>query len=693
MGGGMLLRLVGGPDGLARGDQIAFVVQLGPVTAAHQLELTNPLPRLSSRGVVASGGALAVELERRGEGILARIDRVRAHVRRRILATYAPRAAALGRALVLGENDLDSDEQLAFQRSGLSHLLAVSGTHLVFAVASLVAGLRALLLRIPWLARRVDVRRLSSAFGILLSLVYADFAGGSGSAFRAAYMLSATYLAVALGRRLRGIHALAYSLLIGAIFDPLIGYDVSFLLSAAATSGLILLGPFLSSGLGRIRPAPIRGLIGALTTTVSAMLPCLPLLLLLGPEITIAGILANVVAGPIGELLALPLCLLHAVAAPLPWLERGLSLAGSGALLAVGYVAKLSANVEWARVALPPPTVPQLACLIVCAMTWYGGFGASDGAASGVRRPRVVQATLLIASATALAVLEWTARREGAPHDKLRITAVDVGQGDALLIDLPDGRLMLVDGGGAVTGGPDPGQSILAPLLRARRRARIDVAVLTHPHPDHYGGLSTLLRTLDVGEFWEAGQSRGPSDQGELAQLRRYLERSATRIRRLPELCETQHRFASATVEVMGPCPNYDPTHDANDQSIVLRISMGSRVALLPGDAEALEESELIVQHGGRLRADFLKVGHHGSRSSTSAPFLESVRPAIAVISAGMRNRFGHPHPNTLRHLDAANVTVYRTDELGGIQWTTDGQSVELRTAHYRVHRGAFLSR
>ncbi|MGC4069591.1 MAG: ComEC/Rec2 family competence protein [Polyangiaceae bacterium] len=512
-----------------------------------------------------------------------------------------------------------------------------------------------------------SARRRSTHRGFvrdLLSLVYADFAGGSGSAFRAAYMLSVTYLAVALGRRLRGIHALAYSIFAGAAFDPLIGYDISFLLSAAATSGLILLGPVFSKGLGGIRLAPIRVVAGALTTTVSAMLPCLPLLLLLGPEITIAGVLANVVAGPFGELLALPLCLLHTVAAPLPWLERGLALAGSGSLLAVGYVAKLSANMEWARIALPPPTVEQFASIAAGAVAWYG-LAREGGQSDRVAHRWNVRATLVIVSALAFAALEWMARRDGAPHDKLRITAVDVGQGDALLVDLPDGRLMLVDGGGAVTGGPDPGRFILAPLLRARRRTRIDIAVLTHPHPDHYGGLSSLLPTLEVGEFWEAGQSRGDSDQGELAQLRRHLASRATRLRRLPELCARAHRFGSARVDVMGPCPDYDPTHDANDQSIVLRIFIGHRVALLPGDAEALEESELIARNGDRLRADYLKIGHHGSRSSTSHPFLEIVRPKVAVISAGMRNRFGHPHPSTLAHLDSANVAVYRTDDFG----------------------------
>jgi competence protein ComEC len=142
----------------------------------------------------------------------------------------------------------------------------------------------------------------------------------------------------------------------------------------------------------------------------------------------------------------------------------------------------------------------------------------------------------------------------------------------------------------------------------------------------------------------------------------------------------------------MGPCPDFDSAHHTNDQSIVLRVAMGRRVALLPGDAEALAEGKLVARHGDRLRSDYLKVGHHGSRSSTTRSFLDTVRPAVAVISSGMRNRFGHPHPNTLASLASADVAVYRTDELGSIQWATDGYAVELQSAHYRGLRVAHFS-
>ncbi len=688
IGGEHRVRLVGAPDGLGRGDMVSFVAQLGPVAPLRQIELSDPIPRLAALGVVASGGALSVERVALGSGWRHAIDGARAWVRRRILLTYAPKAQALGRALVLGENDLEPDEQLAFQRSGLSHLLAVSGTHLVFAVVSMVAAMRALLLRCESIAESVDVGRYLAPFGALLALLYADFAGGSGSAWRAAWMLAAVYALTACNRRLNGLRALAISLVVGVLYDPLAGYDVSFLLSALATLGLVVIGPVLRRPVERIGWRPLRWLGEALSTTLAAMIPCTPLLLLLSPDITIAGLVANVIAGPLGEVAALPLCLVHAVMAPLPWIEQGLALAGSGALLAVGAIAKVSAAVGWARVTLPPPTVEQFAVIglgVLVAATIEGPARNSASMSQGPQRRHVL--VLLSCVAICLFVLELVARRAGAPSGLLRVTAVDVGQGDSLLVDLPDGRLMLVDAGGAITGGPDPGQRVLLPLLRARRRKHIDIAVLTHPHPDHFGGLLTVLREIPVREFWEAGEPR-EHGEGELVRLRRDLAARGTRIRHLPDLCGAYPERSRALIQLLGPCPDVTEGHNANNQSLVIRLDWGMRSVILSGDAETLEESELVAKYAARLRADLLKIGHHGSRSSTSDAWLEAIRPSVALVSVGLRNRFGHPHPTTLARLATAHVPVYRTDELGSIEWRTDGSKVTLRTATTRLGGG-----
>ncbi len=685
--GPLTLRLYTEQPGWVRGDQVELVAQLGPSSVRFNLGLGDPRPGAAARGILASGGALSLERVAPGRGLAAMIDVARNHTRQRIETSFVPAARALARALVLGETDLDAADDLAFRTSGLSHLLAVSGTHLVFAVVSIVAALRALLLRWQALALRSDVSRWSSALGLVVALAYADFAGGSGSAWRAAWMLAAIFLARACGRKVSGQRALALSLLVGWVLQPLIVFDISFLLSAAATSGLLLLSRPLSAPWTKLSFAPLRWFLLSLTTTVSAMIPCTPLLLLMAPTLTLGGLLANVLAGPIGEMAALPLCLTHVIASPLPWLESGLALAGSGALLAVRAIAHVTAAQSWLSFALPPPNAWHFSVLAVT-LAW------TSFARLALRR------WLAVGGLLGLALVEWASWQAGHPRGRLRVTVVDVGQGDSILVDLPDGRAMLVDGGGAVTGGPDPGLAVLAPLLRERRRSLVDIVVLTHPHPDHYGGLLTLLPRIAVGEFWEVGDSADapasttpPSTKSILvsdtplttvSELRAHLRQRGIPQRHLAELCAAPMLAGAGSLTVLGPCPRPLPGSSANDSSMVLQLRLGPHAALLQGDAEVAEESQLIATHGGTLKADFLKLGHHGSRTSSSLPWLQAVNPALVAVSVGVRNRFGHPHRSTLERLQSRDIPVFRTDQLGGVVWETDGHVTKLRFARER---------
>jgi competence protein ComEC len=655
--GGVRARLYGGPERVGRGDRFVAVAQLAPVAPFRNAELADPVPATARNGAVVSGGTLSFELRERGAGPGALVDRARAHARARIEASFAPEAAPLARALVLGENDLDPEDDEAFRRGGLSHLLAVSGTHLVFAVLGVVGALAALLVRVEAIAARIDARRPAALGGAALALAYADFAGGSGSAWRAAWMLSAALAARAFDRHPSPARSLGVSLCVGCAVDPLAAYDLSLLLSAAATAGLIVVAPSLVRRAGALRPRPLAWLAAALATTLSAMLPCAPLLAAMAPELTLAGLFANVVAAPLGETIALPLCLAHPLLG-LAALERGVGLVASGALLLVERIAHASAATTWLAVPVPAPGAWHWAVLAL-------GAGAMLTLGSSWRaRAAWCAATLLL-----LVPPELALRRR--PSGVVRATFLDVGQGDAALIDLPDGSLMLVDGGG-MPGGPDPGRQVILPLLRARRRTRVDVAVLTHPHPDHFTGLASALPSLEVGELWDTGQGdaqgAGPVYAGLLAGLR---ARGVAVVR--PErLCAAPRRFGTATVEVLAPCPGFDPRRGANDNSLVLRVQIGARSLLLAGDAEAEAEARLVEAHRARLRSDLLKVGHHGSATSSTPAFVASVRPDVAVVSSGARNRFGHPHPRALAAL--AGSRVLRTDELGSIEWWTDGR-------------------
>jgi competence protein ComEC len=237
---------------------------------------------------------------------------------------------------------------------------------------------------------------------------------------------------------------------------------------------------------------------------------------------------------------------------------------------------------------------------------------------------------------------------------------------------------MLIDGGGMVGSPVDVGARVVAPVLRARRRHRIDWVVLSHPHPDHFGGFASGLENKAIGEAWDTGQGERESVGGGYAQFFERLKNENVPIRRPAEICG-DHFFSDVRVTVLAPCPAYDPDEPPNDNSLVLKITYRRRAFLFVGDAEHFEEQKLLAR--GDLRADVLKVGHHGSRTSSSAAFVAAVAPSQAVISVGARNRFGHPNPATLTTLSAAGVQVWRTDQNGEISIETDGENLSISPA------------
>jgi competence protein ComEC len=276
-------------------------------------------------------------------------------------------------------------------------------------------------------------------------------------------------------------------------------------------------------------------------------------------------------------------------------------------------------------------------------------------------------------------VLEAVAFEAGHPRGRLRITFLDVGQGDSMIVDFPDGRAMLIDGGGVVGSPVDPGARVVAPTLRARRRSSLDLAVLSHPHPDHFIGLASTLPRLRVGRFWDTGQGEREGAGPVYASILEQLRARHVPIDRPGDLCGKGAEVGGATLRVLGPCPVIEGV-SANDNSFVLHLRFGDQAALLVGDAEVHEENRLLALGASTLHANLLKVGHHGSRTSSSGAFLDAVRPSVAVITSGVRNRYGHPSAEALGALRERNIRVLRSDRHGGIVWETDGHAAMVRT-------------
>lgn len=555
-----------------------------------------------------------------------------------IRAQLPDASAALLAGLLLGERAaLPREADEAFRRAGVYHVLAVSGFNVALLAGSIFATVAL-----------VGVPRRAAALCAGAALVgFALVVGAQPSVLRATVMGLLLLASVVLERESEAMNALALAGVALLLWSPGELRAPGFQLSFAATAGIVHLAPPLIERLGH-RGWPMWS-AGAVAVSLAAQLAITPIMLAFFNQLSLIGVLANLLVVPLAGpatvlgMLALALSLASDLAAALVFNTLWLLLV---ALRAVVWIAAAIPN---AMVHLPAPGWAAIAA-------WYAGLVIAPLAPLH-RAARASLAGLGLAVA-ALSLWPWLAPGDG----KLRVVFLDVGQGDATLIELPDRRRILVDGG---PGGPrrlDVGEHVLSPFLWNRPARRLDVIALSHADHDHAGGLAAVLRHFAVGELWENGSWSAVAPDARLA-----LERSGAPRRALAAGDRLQ--VGEARITVLNPDGAPGSTNDA---SLVLRLDWRGVSLLLPGDL-GREGEERLLSANHPLRVVALKVAHHGSRLSSSASFLEAARPAIAVVSAGARNPFRHPAPDTLRRLEAAGARIYRTDRDGAIILETDG--------------------
>ena len=611
-------------------------------------------------GQLAHAEILAVDSTRRSAPLVARMH---AWARARLRAHFSSLDVALLAGELWGSRDgLPDSVRAAFARTGTVHVLVTAGLHLGVVLAIVLALLRALPLP----------RIVVAALAIVALWSFALFAGAHLPTERAATMASFALLAYACGRSALSLDAYAAAMLTILALQPASIAGASFALSFSCVGAIIACAPAIEPLLERV-PLP-RIAREALLLTVATQLGTWPVSAAVFLQFAPYALLANLAVVP--SVGATMLCgALTLLATPLPTLAA--SFANLTAWLLAWQLAAvhLFASLPWASIAMTPAPV-------ACIAAYDGGLLL---ALSALRNGNLRGACAAFAAAC------WFVLAPPQGIDmRLHVWAIDVGQGEALLVRTPGGHAFVVDAGGKMERGHDPnaraaaervGERTVVPFLLRRGIHALDFAMLSHAHGDHAGGIAPLIRALRVNALVDPGERySGPA----------YLDAlHAARRRNIPVLhpyAGLEWRFDDGTsLQFIGPITPHlaDGKNRVNDNSLAFILRYRGFRMLFTGDATATME-RLWMREGLDLHVTVLKVGHHGSRFASSRTFLAATSPRIAVISVGRGNRYGQPAPATLARLRAIGARIFRTDRDGEIALSTDGRQIWVRSPFVR---------
>jgi len=608
------------------------------------------LDGISLLGSVKS--ALLVDVIRRGTFVTEVASDVRAYVRRAVahrIGAHSDLSAAIVSAVLIGDRSGLPDEVRArLQAAGTYHVIAISGGNIAILTALLLASL----VPIGLAGRRAALATL------ILLLAYAEVVTAGPSVWRATLVAIVYLLARLLDHRSAPWQTMAVAGGVLAVFEPLDVRNAGFILTFGATAALLHVVRHTPPG-----SRPVAWLVTSIVTSAAVETVLLPVMAATFSRVTAAGLVLNVIAVPamavvqIAGLIVVCANAIDSIASPAAWLAH----LGSSAIVRS---ARFVDVVPWLSFRVPAPSV-----LVIAA--YYFGLVLL----AFMRGSRARLAGLICLLSAALAITTGARFASDAPG--LRLTMVDVGQGDAMALQVPGHHAVMIDSGGSPFGGGsfDIGTRVVEPALWARGMTSLDVLLLTHGDPDHIGGATPLVEDFNPRSVWQGiPVTRALPLQALLA--RAAASGVAVEERRQGE---ELHVGAARILVLHPPPPDWERQRVRNDDSVVLEVLYGDVALLLTGDIGSDIERQVLP----RLipaRTRILKVAHHGSRTSTSQALLDVWRPQIALISCGRGNPFGHPAPDVIARLEGIGAQIYRTDRDGEVTVDTDGQHVVVRT-------------
>jgi competence protein ComEC len=556
---------------------------------------------------------------------------------------------AIFEALLLGERGRIPDAlSRSLQDAGIYHLFAISGAHI-----AIFSFLLFLLFRMIKISRRASYSLL-----IVFLLFYVLLVEGRPSVLRATIMTVAFLVGKLLWRDINLLNTLSFSAFFLLVSNPASLFDPGFQLTFMATLSIILFYPRVIHKLPQL---PLR-ISEIFALSLTAQLGVLPIVAFFFNRVSFSGLLLNLAAIPLVAMimaigyLFLPLSLVSSFLANI--LARSAS-SFIDLLLGISQFHDQASLLAWR---MPTPHL----------WTVYGYYLFLGLMLLPLKhkRQRPVASVCFLLFLFLIVIYPFPSYSKN-----LKLTLIDVGQGESLLIEFPGTTKMLIDGGGVPDDTFDVGENVVSPFLWRKGIKKIHYLVLTHPHPDHVNGLKAVARNFEVGEFWEGYSVLDDETYA------RFLDSLRPTVPRKRMLREDQMTLKDVLIRFLHP-PKKEPITERvhNDFSLVISLSYGANSLLLTGDIGKDVEKRL-VENKTLLTSQVLKSPHHGSNSSSSPEFLKAVSPEIVVISVGRGNRYGLPSPEVLARYSELGARVYRTDLHGAVEITVSKEAIAVRTA------------
>jgi competence protein ComEC len=614
-----------------------------------------------------------VELLARSPGpIRGLVEDLRRQIRRFIDRHFSYESGALLAALVVGDmGGITKATRAAFTAAGVNHVLSISGLHVAMLGLVVFGLVRYGAQYSTFLMLRMNLLKTAALFSFIAVLFYTALAGAMVPTVRSAIMIGVYQLAVLLDREEEVFASLTLAALLIAIVWPGVVADISFQLSFLAVLFIVWgmrrfhlwlaaeardqLPQERSWARARMRQAGVHLAVPLLATVGTG-----PLIAHYFGHISLAGFVANPLIVPLVGFLVVPLGLVIGFCALLaPEAGAVIAILAEQLISTTSWLVRQFASLPLANLSVPSPNALEITVL-------YGLLVSVFFLTKPLHRAAAV--VVAVGVLGAIGSYWWSERHQ---RSELRVTHLNVGQGDAAVLELPGSKVMLIDAGGAAAGDFDTGESIVAPYLRARKILKVDYLVVTHPRIDHYGGMRAIAEEFSPREFWSGG-ARGQT--GRFDELEDALQKAGVQRVALDD------REPCRKIDDVKLCVLY-PAANSEEGSMVLRLEYGKLRYLFASDIDKREEA-LLLRHADEVRSAVVKVPRHGAPTASSAEFIAAARPKLAIVSTGGRSRNETAREDVLRRYRQVGAEVLRTADDGAIIVESDGAVV--RYAGYK---------